>query len=280
MGTFTPVWTSEMAQLETTRPFSYPTLAPVTEIPDEPADLPFLPVWPWIPSPSIRISPPLSTALKARRKVGFKGGVAIAVPHPGVPPILMNTRRWSDVSLEVFSLSEALKQLEKPVVFLDTPLAIQRHSAPKELAQAIFRLLAQEGCWHLVDIVPSSMPAHWIFAFFPEAWAYAQGSYWKAYDFYNVLRRVGFHVEQQEYTFYQQVSLNVALQVAQQRPGLLTLLPDEIYLKGMTQLEQATKEQGGNILVASEVTVIKVMATKGAGLKKQRRRKKRVDLVD
>ncbi len=77
-----------------------------------------------------------------------------------------------------------------------------------------------------------------------------------------------------------QVSLNVALKVAQQRPGLLTILPDEIYLKGMTQLEQVAKEQGGNTLVTSEVTVLKVMAMKGVGLKKRRRRKKRVDLVD
>ncbi len=106
------------------------------------------------------------------------------------------------------------------------------------------------------------------------------GSYWKVYDFYNVLRRVGLQVEQQEHTIYQQVSLNVALKVAQQRPGLLTILPDEIYLKGMAQLEQATKEQGGNTLVASEVTVLEVMAMKGVGLKKRRRRKKRVDLVD
>ncbi len=94
VGTFTSVWTSEMTQLETTRPFSYPTLAPITTLPGEPVDLPFLPIWPWTPSPSIRISPPLSTALKAQRKAGFKGGVAIAVPHPMCYP----KRDWKSLT--------------------------------------------------------------------------------------------------------------------------------------------------------------------------------------
>ncbi|MCP4606008.1 MAG: recombinase family protein, partial [Proteobacteria bacterium] len=268
---FTPVWPDELVKTQ-----NLASLPPLTTFPDEDklVNLPFLPTWPWTPSPSIRISQPLSTALKARRKVGFEGGIAIAVSHPGTLPIILKTRRWSDVSLETIPSVQTLEKLEKPVVFLDTPLAIQCHPAPEELVQTVFHLLAQEGYWHLVDIVPLSMPAHWIFTFFPEAWSYAQSSHWKTHNFYNVLRRVGFQVEQQEHTFYQQVSLKAALKVARQRPGLLSALPDDIYLKGITQLEQAIEEEGGDALVSSEVTVLEVMTVKGTGLGKQRRRKR------
>lgn len=270
-GIFTPVWPYELIKLS-----SYPTLPPLNTFPDKGnlVNLPFILTWPWMPSSSIRISPQLSTALKARRKAGLEGGTAIAVPHPGIPPIILNTQRWSGVSLKTLSSIQALEKLEEPVIFLDTPLAIQHHPIPEELVQTIFHLLAQEGYWHLVDIVPSSMPAHWIFTFFPEAWSHVQSSHWKVHDFYNVLRRVGFQVEQQEHTFYQQVSLEVALKIARQRSGLLSTLPDEIYLKGITQLEQTSKERGSDALVASEVTVVEVMAVKGTELRKQRRRKR------
>lgn len=273
MGIFTPAWPDEM-----TDTFPYPALQPLAVLPEEPADLPFLPVWPWAPDPSARISPVLSTVLKARRQEGCEDGTVVTVPEPGVPSILLDVRKWPQVSLEELPLSEVLDRPDGSVAFLDTSFVLQRHSAPGKLALAVFQLLEQEGYWYIVDIVPSSMPAHWVFTFFPEAWSCAEGSTWGAYDFYNVLRRTGFQIEQEERTFHQSVTLKVALEIARRRPGILAAVSDEVYQEGMRRLEQAVKEQGDDNLITSAVTVVEIVALKGKEKPpKRRRRKQRVD---
>jgi hypothetical protein len=69
----------------------------------------------------------------------------------------------------------------------------------------------------------------------------------------------------------------LATEIARQQPGLLALLPDELYQAGLHRLEEAMGERGEDTLVPSEVTVVEVMAVKGQGRPKKRaRRKKRV----
>jgi len=264
LGAFAPVWPVETAQLPESEMLPYPNLPPLDELPDEnqAADLPFLPVWPWPKRPRARISRALSAALKARRKAGIEGAVAVAVPQPGIPDVLLDGRPWPDVSLETLSLSHALERADGSVAFLDTPLAAQRHSDRDGLAQAVFRILEPEGRWHLADIVPASMPAHWVFAFFPDAWAYATGSFWTSHDFYNVLRRIGFQVEQEEHTFYWPVTCEMATEIARQRPGPLATLPDELYEMGLGRLEGMMEERGRDGLLPSEVTLVEVVAVK------------------
>jgi len=272
-GTFTPIW-----PLDQEVPLPCPRLSPIITLPDEPAELPFLPLWPWSPDPTARISPLLSMALKERRKAGRDGGLVVSVPHPGVPPLRLDARKWPEVTLKVLSLPQVLERPEGSLAFLATPLAVQRHPAADELAEAVFRLLDEEGYWYVVDILPASMPAHWVFTYFPEAWSYAQRAFWSAHEFYNVLRKAGFWVEQGEQTFYEPVSLEVAMEVARQRPGLLGDLPEEVYQAGMRRLEEAVKERGADTLVASEVTLGVVMARKGEErVGRFRRRKLRVD---
>jgi site-specific DNA recombinase len=257
LGSFTPVWPDEMADV-----LPHSGLPPLTSLPEETADLPFLPTWPWVPDSSARISPPLSAALKARRRAGYTGGLAISVSHPGVPSVILDARKWPDVSLGVKSLRQVLKQAKGSAAFISTPLAVQSHPNPDELAQAIFRALDDEGYWHLVDLVPASMPAHWVFSFFPEAWPGVQGLFWTAYNFYNTLRQSGFQVEQREHTFRQPVTLGVALEIARGRPGVLMKMADEPYQERMQQLETIVGERGEETLVQSEVTVVEIMAVK------------------
>ena len=182
-----------------------------------------------------------------------------------MPPVLLDARKWPDVSLEESTLAQALERPDGSVIFLDTPLAVQRHPAPDELAQAVYRLLDQEGHWHFVDIAPTSMPAHWLFSFFPEAWAYVERVFRGTQELYTMLRRTGFQVKQREHTFYQPVALGVASEIARRRPGLLTALPDELYQEGLQRLEKALGTQGDDALVSSEVTVVEGMAVKGQG---------------
>jgi hypothetical protein len=158
---------------------------------------------------------------------------------------------WPDVSLEELPLSEAPEQPEGSLTSLATPLAIQRHPSPGHLTQAVFRVLGQDGYWYLVDVIPTSMPAHWVFAFFPKAWSYARHSLWSAYDFYNGLRRAGFRIVQEEHTYHEPVTLRVVLEIAPGRPGLLAALADEPHQEGLRRLEEAAQEQGQTALVSS-----------------------------
>lgn len=161
-------------------------------------------------------------------------------------------------------LAQVLERPNSSVVFLDTPLAIQCHPAPNELAQTVYRLLEQEGHWHFVDVAPASMPAHWLFTFLPESWTYVGRFFRGTQELYTMLRRTGFQAEQQEHTFYQPVALGMALEIVRRRPGLLTALPNDLYKEGLKRLEDALGKQGDDTLVPSEVTVIEVMAVKGS----------------
>jgi len=168
-GTFTPVWP---LNLDLTLPC--PRLPPLTELPDELAQVPFLPLWPWEPDPEARISPILSLVLKERRKEGREGGVAVSVLRSGVPLLKLDERKWPGVTLERLSLAEVLTREEDSVIFLAAPLAVQAHPDRENLAERVFRLLEEGGYWYIIDVVPASMPAHWVFRFFPQAWPQAR----------------------------------------------------------------------------------------------------------
>ncbi|MDY7076881.1 MAG: recombinase family protein [Chloroflexota bacterium] len=144
-GSFTPVWPDELVKTQ-----NLASLPSLTALPDEGVlgSLPFLPTWPWELKPKTRISQSLGATLKARRKAGHEGGIAVTVTQPGVAPVVLDARKWSDVSLEEWALVQALERPNSSLIFLDTPLAVQRHPAPDELAQTVFRLLEQEGHWH------------------------------------------------------------------------------------------------------------------------------------
>jgi site-specific DNA recombinase len=262
LGTFAPVWRDGEGDLT-----PVPELPALKAVPRKPVGLPFLPTWPWEPDPTHRISRSLSSALKARRKAGCSSEIAVSVPRAGVLPVLLDGRKWPGASLEKLSLEEALAKPKGSLSFIATPLAVQESDDPEGLAEAVFRVLDEAGHWHLVDVVPASMPGHWVFAFFPEAWSHVEGSLWRAYDFYNILRHLGFEVEQREHTFRQPVSLRAALKIARRRPGVLAALPDEIYEAGLQRLEAAVEERGADSLEPSEVTVVEVTAVKGKGRK-------------
>jgi hypothetical protein len=134
---------------------------------------------------------------------------------------------------------------------------------PDDLVDAAYRLLEEEGYWYLVDVVPASMPAHWVFTFFPEAWSYIQRAYWTAYNSYNALRQAGFQVKQKEHAFYWPVTLGVVMEIVQQRPGLLAALPDGSYRQGLERLKARKRKEGSKALVPCDVVLVEIMARKG-----------------
>ena len=159
-----------------------------TILPEVPPLLPFLPAWPWVPDPDSRISPALSELLKERREAGRDGGQLVAVPQPGVPDVLLDGRKWPDFTLVSEDLAKALARPKDSVAVLETPLALQQHRDREQLIQGAYDMLGDGGYWHLVDILPTSMPAHWLFTYFPALWPYVRGgSFWSNHTIYNAV---------------------------------------------------------------------------------------------
>jgi site-specific DNA recombinase len=259
LGAFAPLWTPDLvAALE----FAYAQLDPLTAVPESPAHLPFLPTWPWPPPPRSRITSALSDALKSRRQAGHEGGLALDVTRPGVPPLRLDTRWWPEARLEHVSLTAALAERAAEVMFLYTPLQLQAHPERDDLIAAAYRCLAPHGTWHAVEIVPEAMPAHWLFHYFPETWAYVQEHYWSPYRIYNRVQKAGFQVEQEERTLYQPVRLRTALAIAQRRPGVLEQLPEPLYQEGVARLTDAIAQRGPEAELNSELTLVVVRAGK------------------
>jgi site-specific DNA recombinase len=272
LGAFAPVWPPEMAG---SLPYpSLPSLTHPTEGLLDGVAPPFLLAWPWQPEADARISPTLSDALKERRRLSVEGGRVLEVAHPGVPTLLLDTRKWEHVTLEQRSLEQALALPEGTVAYLETPLALQAHPDRAALVDRVVQLLERQGYWHVYDLLPASMPAHWLYTYFPDTWSLALGAYWTAYQFYQALRKKGLHVRQQEHTFYQPVSLSAALEIAQGRAGPLGLLNDPAYQAGLDRLAAEVEERGGETLIGSEVTLVEVTALKGEPPPRRRRGKK------
>jgi len=260
LGAFVPLWSPDTAEA---LPLPYASCPPSTALPDESVTLPFLPVWPWQLSARTRITPALSDALKARRQAGLEGGLVLDVPQRGVPLLRLDSRKWPTVSLTQATLNEALAGPADTLAFLYTPLVVQEHPDREALAQRIYERLAPHGIWHWIDLSFVSMPAHWLFTYFPDTWPYVQDAYWSAYRIFNQLRKLGFTVEEKESTFYQPLRLETVQAIAQQRPGLLRLLQGAVYEKGMARIAKEITQPGAGSLIGSEVTLVTVTARKG-----------------
>ncbi|HNT76982.1 MAG TPA: recombinase family protein [Anaerolineae bacterium] len=259
LGEFVPIWPpTHLPEL------SYPQLPPLTQLPQPVANLPFLPTWPWEAPPQQRISESLSAALKQRRRQGWSGGCAVTVAHQGMPELQLDQRKWPDVTLRSFTLAEALRQPAGSLVFLDTPLRVQVYPDRQQLFQRVHTVLAEGGIWHWLDVAPVSMPAHWLFTYFPAIWGYAREVYGSSQQLFTQLRALGFQVTVEEHTFYQPVTLEVAAQIAEQRPGLLQLVDAAIYEQGLERLHYEVHTRGGTTVIGSEVTLVKVTASKPA----------------
>jgi len=269
VGVFAPVWPPELSAN-----LPYPTLPPLTCLPATAPELPFIPVWPWEPVSGSRISPALSAALKLRREAELSGGKAIAVPYPGLPSVQLDARKWPEVTLQETSLETALAQEAGTAVFLDTTLWVQAHTDREELVRRVATVLADQGTWHWIDVVPASMPGHWLFTIFPALWTYVQGAYWNVQQIFKQLQQVDLTATIQETTFYQAISIETAAALVRQRPGLLQLLTDADYQRGLAQLEAAMAAQGPEALLGSEFTLAEVTAIKNAAPRKKRSRKR------
>ena len=239
-------------------------------------DLPALPAAADPPSPQVApaLPPDLALAsraecphqplpqrlLKARRAVGAEGGHFVTVPYPGIPAAEVDRRKWGDVSLQALTLEEALALPADALGLPGHPAGCAGSGGsggarwPGPCRAGAERILALS-----VELMPASMPAHWVFTYFPEAWAQARAAGWTPRTrSYGVLRENGFGLVLQEHAFDQPVSLAAAYALAGRRAGILATLADDAYQKGHgAAAPRRCNAQGrSDTLIGSEVTLV------------------------
>ena len=259
-GRFVPVWTPEVAQ--TLQKIRY--LPPLQALPT-PDTAPDWPLVTALPSQlqGARITPQLSKWLKEQRQAGAPRGPIVARPHPQLPPLQVDSRKWPEVQLQ--RVTELAELAPESVYFLWTPFLLQRSGRAVQLVTQLHQLLAPGGTWSLVELLPATMPAHWLYRYFPATWQNECQHTLDTAHLYNLLLKTGFDVDLKRTTFYQAVSLDVAWQVAQQRARSpqLSNLPDTLYQEQLAALADERQTRGGDALVPSEFCLAQITARRG-----------------
>jgi site-specific DNA recombinase len=257
-GTFVPVWSSEQAETV----LSLPQLEPLTTLPEESYALPFVAVSPLSHSDDTRIAPALSHALTACRESGGHPLRLVQAISGEYHPIPADLRKRAGTRGETLPLDEVLRRPAESIDILatDQALALQPEDAPPE--QRVYPVLRPHAIWYLSELPLADMPAHWVFAFFPELWELARTRELNLHKLYERLQGAGFKCEVKRHLYFQPVPLGMALRIAGSRPGPLAQLEEAAFQQGMTRLKQAVKEQGANHLLGSEMALAEIWAQK------------------
>jgi hypothetical protein len=241
-----------------------PILPPPISTP-APQETPDWPLVPALPEELVgkRITPALSVWLKGRRKEKQEIGRVVELARPGVPPLRVDLRKWPQVTIERVRDLNALT--DESVSFLWTPFALQPVEERETLVDEVQQVMEPGGTWAFVDVMPTAMPGHWLYRFFPQAWENEERRTWDASRMYNVLLKAGFRVRLERRTFYQTVALGVARSMAGERRRCpqLAILPDEVYGQGLAALEEAVQREGKDEVIGSEFCLVEVTATRG-----------------
>ncbi len=255
-GVFVPVWPPELG----TEREGVDTLPPLDAVPapDAAPDWPLIMALPQSLS-GVRSTPRLSTWLRKRRADAQPRGPIIALRHPGAPPLYCDDRFWNTAITEVRSLAAVAPE---SAAFLWTPFALQRDATRPTLINQARRALAPDGTWVLLDILPSAMPAHWLYTYFPETWDNVRQHTLNTAELYTTLQQSGFDVDLKRHTFYQPVPLGIVQTLAEQRNAVPQLrnLPEHVYQVRREALHQQVAQRGTETLVSGEFCLVEVSA--------------------
>ncbi len=257
-GVFSPVWSEALVEELGVMPIA----EAVTRLPD----VDETPDWPLVVDlpddvKGKSITPSLSAWLKDRRERGETLGPVVALENSQVPPLKVDRRYW-DTEIEwIDSLSRCP---DESAAFLWMPFVLQREEDKEELLTEAQRVVAEGGLLMVVDVLPSSMGAHWLYRYFPEAWEIDRDLTWNAFELYNRVQEMGFEVEVERKSLYQPVAVGVALEMVKcrERSPQLALLTDSAYEEGLQRLEVAVEREGEGHELSSEVCLVIVRAEK------------------
>jgi hypothetical protein len=262
LGYFVPRWAPPQAK----KFVSFSSLDAVPELSERGFALPFAVDSPLKISPRKRIAPGVSHALKMIRGVGKEPEKIIQVVHPYRPEFKIGLRKWPDaykVDMSPQEFSERkTKQIDALISqFLLWDEVVDGKSA-KERIKTSYDQLSPGGVWYLVDLLPLSMPAHWLYRYFPVAWEWGKSKAWNLHDLYNAFGDQGFHVDMKRRVYYQPIALETAMAVVSKRPGLLGRLKDDVYQEGARALQKDIEKKGKTYPLGSEFSLVEIWAQK------------------
>ena len=272
LGVFVPVWSPEHTRREGKKQvITIPQLAPITILSERSTAAPFLLENPIAPPPKARIAPGLSRALALCKKSGLAPKTLVQAISPDRLSLPADLRKWPQATEEDLTIGEILDREQDSVdvlatqfLFWDNVLATLPENTDV-LLKRVHTKLREKGVWYLQELLPTDMPAHWLYTYFPAAWQWARKNTWNLYTLYNQLRRADFTSQVKRYVYYQPVHLGDALEFAEQRLGNLVLLTDDDYKQGIFHLQQAVEEHGQEYLIGSEVALADVWTQKNKG---------------
>ena len=262
LGRFVPRWSSE--QTEQMGPVTVldPVTGTQTLTSGRAPDWPLVLSLPAVPDKQ-RITPALSDCLTAYRKAEQPVHRIIEVPHPAYPPLRLDERKWPGLVITKAPAGQ-VEQVAAPgsISFLYTPFRLQEQDQPDTWLAEMVSLLEPGGYWTLVEVMPASMPGHWLYQFFPEAWELEKKRSLNPTGLYQLLQQHGLTVTLTQTTYYQAVSYQAAVTIAGQRvaSSLLAGLPDENYREGFTRLQEACAERGADTLIPSYFCLAEAVA--------------------
>lgn len=264
-GFYVPVWSPKTAR----ELFSdIPQLPPLVVVSEQPAAWPFMDENPLLPQKNERIAQGLRQAMGACRAQGLEPQMLVQCLSPGRPPLRDDVRQWSPAVSAVLSKAEVLVGAEKSLDVLATQFWIWDSlisvspEEPEALIAAAWDLLRNQGVWYLQELLLLSSPAHWVYQFFPDAWAYAREVAWRLQTLYLQLQGAGFTSNVKRHVYYQPVQLGLAVDTAYQRSGILDALSDRAYRRGLDRLEETLAKQGRGYQVGSEIALVEIWAQK------------------
>ena len=113
--------------------------------------------------------------------------------------------------------------------------------------------------------MPTAMPGHWLYRFFPQVWQDEGTRTWDTSEMYNQLVQAGFHVKLTRHNYHQPITAGAAYQIARQRRAIpqLAALLDETYDSGLAKLRETRERKGKGSAMKSEFCLIEVLAVRG-----------------
>jgi len=259
-GVFAPVWQPELVAEE----LSQLQVQPAIRVTPNPAMVPVWPVLLQVPLELIgdRITPILSSWLKARSRAEQECGRIVELSRPTVPPLRSDLRKWPEATIKRVESLEGVA--DEAAWFLWTPFAFQTSEELLLLAETARRIVAPGGVWAFWNTFPAAMATHWLYRYFPEVRENVQHWNWDAMRLFNTLSINGFSPSLTRRTYYQPITLGAALALARQRAvsPQLQQLADDVYAARLAALEAEAQTVGAHTLIGSQFTLIEVLATR------------------
>lgn len=210
-----------------------------------------------------RLAPELSKALQRCRAARRGMHTLLQIESPYVRPLPADVRRWRGVTARTLNRAQITPHSAESVDVIATYLHLwdawtnpAREPSTTELIQVIVRILTPGGVWYALEVLPTDLPAHWLWRFFDVAPEVVGQRIPDLLTLNKQLQDAGLTTQVRRRVYAQRVRLDVALEIAKQRHGILALLPDDVYTRGVKNLRQAIAREGAQTFIDSRVALV------------------------